>query len=395
MGFGALVAAIQGSVTAPPFSLWLNGLDVLRAPGALYGVPIDTIELVEKGPGGVSSLKFVIRDQLKDITIHEGDGILYQDNGNGRPLFKGWVQTWSPRPEALGRTIAVKCVGQEIVLDWLVVPSLTIPAGTPVDQAVQTAAAAAAGIGFPLRTFGGASLNGTQAAPVGVLKAGFPPNTRYAITVSNEPLRAVIGKIIAAGPDTTVTGFGFTIGGYGTVTVDFYDGLRFYLATAAPSDYDTLTVADTVAGVLVAADLAHTFDAGSRVRQVSIVGGNAAGTGVVSDGSGIPGPTAAITDAAILTSDDRDAIGGAYLADKSLTGRGSLTLEANTIATNIRAGSPLDLTDAETGATGVYPIGSITKRFYGGTRQDWTITYGGLPASFAAAVRRLTRTVLS
>lgn len=401
MGFGALIAAIQGSVTAPPKSLWVNGLDVLREAGPagnLFGVPEGTIELVERGPGGTSSLKFVINDPTKDITINEGDRVHYWDHTNGRPLFKGWVQTWTPRPWGLGRKISVTCVGQEIVLDWMVIPSLTIPAGTRVYDAVQAAAGAAIGIGFPLRAFHSTDQNSNQAGPVGHLSIFDDlnaPLTGYALTFAGESLRQAIGKIIAAAPNTALVGFDFVkIIGYGVVTIDFYDGLRFYRALVPPDDYATLTVSDTFAGALAAADLEHTFDGGGRVRQVQVIGGNAAGSGIVPDGSGKTGATATITDSSILSSDVRDQRAKAYMADKSLSGRGTFKLNANTIATNVHPGSTLDLTDAETGATGTYPIGSITKRFHGG-RQDWVITYGGLPASFAAAVRRLTRGTLS
>lgn len=385
-------------VPGAPRALWVNGTDVRLKSGSAtnrYGVPIDTVTVTEAGPPGVSSMQFTLEDPSKEITLNIADPVQFYDLTNDRPLFTGWVQSWTATVFGLGRSYAVECIGAEAVLEWQIVPSLTIPSGTKIHDAFQAAYGVAQGIGVPLRAIHAETQNGTQAAPIGNISLGGDdlnaPSTRWAITVAGESLREVLRKIIEAAPNTNFVNPDLVRPSlYGATTVDFYFGLRLYFSQSAPSDYASMTVTDSPAAALVPANMQQAIDSSDVVRQVYVKGGNAAGTGVVTDGSGVPGPTAYISDDNILTSADRDSAGLAYLADKSLSGRGSFELNGNTISTNVHPASQLTLTDAETGATGTYPIAQIVKRFYA-TRQDWTISFGGLPASFARALRRLTR----
>lgn len=88
---------------------------------------------------------------------------------------------------------------------------------------------------------------------------------------------------------------------------------------------------------------------GDVVRAVYVKGGiprttgyDPIGSGLVSDGSGIPGPVAYITDDTSTTDAIRDAIGRDYLGAQSQSVRASAAfapVDTNTLADNIRAGS--------------------------------------------------------
>lgn len=408
MGFGALVAAIQGSVTAPPASLWVNGTDVLQGSGALggrYGVPRESIEIVENGPPGVSSLKCLIRDPLKVITLTRGQPVFYQDHVNDRPLFRGFVQTWTIRPDGLGRTFALRCIGVEALLDWMVVPSITIATGTRVRDAIQAIVGVAIGPGVPLRTGAGAlgsGFAGTQDLPIAAFDQALKPDmlTVTPVVITAAPLRQALAAVFSATIPTVVTddtwrGAIDQASYQGTATIDFRFGLRCYGKIVRPGGYADLTVTDTAAGTFVADGLGHTVDVGDVPAGVFVQGGAAAGTGVLAMGDGLPGPIRIISDSSVLTDVARRAASGAYLTEHgAVSERGGFALEDAAITTEVHPGSYVLLTDAETGATGNYPISSITKTFTG-LRATWKITYGGLPASLPRSMRRLTRATLS
>lgn len=401
MGFGALVAAIQGSVTPPARCLWVNGSNVLMeagAPGNLFGVLEDSIEVTERGPGGVSAMVFELRDPGKKITLSEADPVVYQDLVNDRPEFVGSVQRWTARPFGLGRIFTVQCIGLEALLDWMIVPSLALPAGLRLNDAIQATAAQAQGVGVPLRAFssvGGTDTQGSQATPIARFQQAFATMTLASAVTLTSPtyLRQALSAVIAAASGQLyVAG---TTPFLPVVTVDVWFGLRAYDPTLGPTDYAALTVTDAAPGAnQVAANLRQQLDFGTRYRSVYVKGGNDAGSGTVSDGSGIPGPAAVLTDATILTGPDRDAAGAAYLAAHQQSARGSLELQGNTITNNVHPGSILTLTDDETGATGSYPVAEIKKRYHATTR-DWAIAFGRLPASLPRSIRWVTRAVLS
>lgn len=396
----AMVLAGNGaSAAGPARALYIEGDNVLKgAGGNTFGVPESSIVVTERGPGGVSSMTFTLRDPGKVHTLAEGDDVLYYDLVNGRPEFLGWIQGWGVERFGLGRAFTVRCIGVEAVLDWLIVPSLSLPALTTLRDAIQAAAAVAVGIGVPLRAlsspgFAVYDVQGSQDAPI----ARFVAENLITITLQTQvditakTLRETLAAIFAS----TLPWFGTAATEFlGVATVDFYWGLRCYRPELGPSDYAALTVADTAAAALAPENLKHNVDSGGRPRQAYVVGGNAAGTGMVPDGTGLAGPTAVITDATILTDDAKRNAARAYLKDKASTIRGSFELNGNTITTNVRAGSILGLTDSETGATGSYAIAEIV-RTYQGARRSWRISFGGLPLTLSRQVRRLTRGTLS
>jgi hypothetical protein len=385
-----------GPASTAPYSLTIAGGDVLlpAAGGNQAGTPLESISITERGPGGVSSMRFTYEDPtgLERMPV-DGDEVLYWDRTNNVPLFGGFVQAWPVKPliGGQGRSAIVTCVGFETLLDWAVfLAPLVIPAGTTLQAAIQSCAANATGTSG-LR-FGGSATKSSQALPVSVFAVhGSPAITlSYDVTVTaGMSLRAALA-LVARGAwggfvfDPTPASARFT--------VDFYRGLRAMedsAASAWATDYINLDV-DDGASASRAEDLEHTTDASSIVRGVYIAGANAAGSGYASDGTGRPGRIAYINDPTIDTAAKLVDAQASYLNGAVIATRGTFDLSDFTPAASIRPGSILTLTDVATGATGAYRIFSIAKTFTA-LRQTWALTYGGLPPAATTLLRHLTR----
>lgn len=409
---GGLLAAWTNDASEPayPKELYVNGAPVLKQRGstAAFGVPIDSIVLIEQAEGGVSSLSFRLEDPTQVFApnpsggFRPGSEVRLWDVTYDRPQFTGFIQTFSPERFGLGTAYNVTCIGVEALLDWMKVPALTIASGTDTGTAIQAAVAAATGIGVPLRalyntTWSLGQINGSQAIPIGNLgdAGGNVAQVQTTVTISQTTLREAIRLIIAQSNVAASSSHGVAAVD-GHCTVDFYYGLRIF--GNSPGDYASFTVTDTIAGTFVAADVRPTVDGTGIVRGVYVVGGNAAATLLVPDGSGVPGEIAILTDSTLTTAADAEAAGLAYLADKSATYRGQYTVEVgqSQLSGNIRAGSATGIIDNQVGSYSGIRIGSIQKTFSGGGAQEtWVVTFGGLPPSFVSKVRRLTRSTLS
>jgi hypothetical protein len=397
MAMGAVLAAALTDHSARSKGLYIAGVDVIKQPGGGYGVPIESVEVIEAGPGGVSSMTCRIDDPNIALTISAGMDVRFHDITNDVPIFLGWVQHWSYKNAFgdTGRIIELTCIGVEAILDWCIVPSITIANSAAISyEYVQSACAMAVGNGIGvlrvMATVG--DKFGTQAAPLGTVHNSSTPN--YTQTISNVTLRECIRLIYV---NTIFAPAGITPLN-SNATVDFYGGLRMWRTTQSPfrpNDYTDLTVTDTSVGAVVAEKLDHETDAAGIVRNVWVVGGNAAGTRLVSDGTGLPGATAVLTDASILTSDDAAGAGTTYLADFQIGNRGTFEQQDWTPTFTLHPGSLVTITDTRISQAGVtYVIGDITKRF-NAVRQDWQIAYGGLMPSVTKSMRRLTRSTLS
>lgn len=390
--------------------LTLDGLDFLDRGGA-FGVPIESIRVVEEGPGGVSSMSFTINDPLVEATFASNAWVEFWDVTHDRPRFAGMVQSFEIIPTAVGRTIEVECQGIEAALDWMMVPYLQIFAGTHLAAGVQAIIANATGVGIPLRAFtqpSGSEDYGSQAYPIAGIFPGFPA-TEYEIIIEGQSVREAVGMLIAA-CNTWYTGGGAYL------SIDFYSGVRLYngngpnsvyspgILTASPSsDMDDMYLlpghaewTSTMTRFLV--------NPGGIFRAVYIKGGIARttgydpiGSGLVSDGSGIPGPVAYITDDSSVTDTIRDAIGRDYLGAQSQSVRASATyapMNSDTLTTdNIRPGSHFwAMADSQVmGADTRFMLFSITKTFRPGGFEDWTVSFGGFAPSAVKQTRRLTR----
>lgn len=394
---GVIGASLAVGLTAPARSLWIGGLDVVLKPGTpgnKYGVPIETVDITEAGPGGVSSMTFTIDDPLLEVTLAEGQFVRLFNHLRGLPEFAGLIQGWTIRPVTTGRQIDVVCQGLEVALDWLMIPSLTIPAGTDMVAAIQSAYANTVGTAPPLRAFAASGVLSCQATPIeGVFMGTFP--AAYALVFTNVTLRQAIQSIFQAcivQPATDPYVF--------DVTVDFYSGLRVIWATyiyatgtmgvGSPSDWATIPNTETHA------DLKNSGDAGGAFHNVLVIGGNAAGSGLVTDGTGLPSKTAQLNDPSILTAAARDQAGRTYLIGKGVVTRGSLRFEEPTFETTMapgteyHPGSSLQVNDAQAMPNFGIRSTNLQKRLYANGRADWTFAFGGNPPELSAQVRRLT-----
>lgn len=412
MPTAAIVATQLTDRGARSKRLNIGGVDYLKPYGAAwsarYSVPIETISLSEEGPGGVSSLTFSIEDPAIQATIALGDEVEYWDIANDVPLFRGFLQSLTIRPEGTLRYLDIVCIGVEAVLDWMLVPSLIVPAGTQMATAVQMLVANATGIGFHLRAFsnppGSETPFSSQAQPVAGYSPGFP-TTQYDVAVDGASLRSACAEVIAA-CDSWVDGLG------AVVTVDFYGGLRLLptfrgtgaeegiITTYTPSDYSIPTFENEAAsGSSKTTGLRFTLDPVSVIRAVYIVGGNAAGSGLVSDGSGVVGPVSFINEPTSTTAAIRNAIAAAYLSQFSQSIRGTFTVEATTTfqTANVHPGGTwFFAADPQVfGALIGLTVMSIRKTFQGGDVETWDVAVGGFAGSASSQLRRLTRTTRS
>lgn len=406
--------ALGGGVAGPTRSLWIDGLDVLRQPGTTgngYSVPVKSIRVQEAGYGGVSSMTFTLNDPLAVVTLQEGATVRYHDHGTNLPDFVGWLQgPIETAPKGIGRVYSLRATGPEILLDWLVLGAdVTWAASTSYSDAVLgTVAQCVSGMSSPLRAFNGsaspgAGTNSTQAAPTSELQG--PPAARLvnALTLTAGTTLRECLRMIGDDTDTNnAGGFGSRYGQSGPfVTVDMWYGLRTWGFGADYHDAATLTMNDVTPGPILAARLRYTRDVTSVPRAVYVKGGNAAGSGLVTDGSGDPGPTAVLSDSSITTAAARDLAAAAYLAQRRATLRGTVRrdtfVNTDTVTAHVVAGgSSVTITDAQLPGS---PIGGtimgIGKTYLPGDLEVWDITFGQLPPSLPRELRRLTRTVLS
>lgn len=404
MALGAVLAAQLTDHSSRAATLTVAGVDVLKSPaingGNAYGVDPASVSITENGPGGVSSMEFTIEDPLGVVTIPSpGDEVVFWVANLNEPEFGGYVQARTLTVNGIGRNIVVTCQGYEAILDWAVLlADVTLASGLTVQDAILSVAALAEGT-FGLRAFGSAGAS-SQAQPVAQIAQKIGPNATlaYAVTITaGTSLRSALDQIGTAGL-LAPTGAGLTDPSPAVVlfSVDFWRGLRALKTTTAAwaADYNTLTISDTVAGPIRAEGLQDTTDGSSIVRGIWITGANAAGTGYMDDGTGLPGRIAYLTDTTIDTAQKLANAQVAYLGKYGASRRGTFRLTDWTPTAMIRAGSAVSITDAQVSMAAVVDhIFSIRKSFYSNLDQDWQVTYGGLAPSAMTLVRRLTRTI--
>jgi len=373
--------------------LWIGGVDVIKDPATGVGVELSTVEIVES-VSQAGSLRFVIDDPNINVTVAAGMEVRFQNVTADIPIFRGWVQTWSYHPDFgnLGRKIEVTCVGVNVVLDWgIVATALTIATGTDPTWAVQMIVAQCVGLNV-IRAYGVGGQPSSQANPIGPGGGVGPMSAAVTIaagTTLREAIRAVFAVTFPLADVATLV----------TIDIDWYFGLRvYYQADPAriPTDWTNLTITDTIAGAIVSEQLEHETTGADIVRSLVVIGGNPAGSGTFSDGTGIQGKTAVLSDSTLLDATSRNTAAYNYLSQFSIAQRGSFSLTAYTPTQTIHAGSCVTITDTRASLAGpTYQIATIRKTFNSGTTENWDISYGGLEPSAMASLRRLTRTVLS
>ena len=414
MPLAPVVAAALTNHAAHHWSLLLDGLDLIPPPGVKGGVLIDSVDLTVAGPGDVSGLSFTVNDPLKAYTVTDGQRVLFWDNELGYPLFLGQVNAWAPKARGLGRVIDVDCVGVEALADWLALPAaLTIAAGTAEPAAIQQAYTACTGLGWPLNIANGALC--TTAAPI---SNGEGNVLVYDVELAaGTTFREAHRLISASGEADSLDPHPRAL------TIDFYGGVRSWTDDyISPGAYthstweeagclfvdDRAGMAAGIERVASGLELGYT---GAKYRQVVVVGSNAAGSGAVSDGSGIPGPTAITTEPTSNTAAKRDALGRAYLRSSGVTSmRGRYRVEALHpedvllgTAGGLIAFLHTQIQDDQTGNTATaalgglhrVPVTSINKRFNPSGTEEWVVDYGAEVPSVTRLIRQLTRTTKS
>lgn len=402
MPSGAAVACLlQGTVT-PTKALWVGGLSLLKKAGATspaYGVPLESIEVIEARWDAVSSMRFLVDDPAKELTFTEGAEVLFQDLTRDVPIFRGFIDTIEADMSEAGiwPQWEITAVGVEILLDWMKVPSLTIGTADCNHSAEleQMILAQATGVGVPLRAFHAGSNNSTQAAPMCTFAGWGQLND--ATDVSGMSVRQAIQTAIA-----NVTFGALNL----AVTVDYYYGLRVMQLDTTNGTVQGVTdwagIAVVESGGTIAANLEYKRSFGGVFHQVYVKGGNAAGSGLVTDGSGIKGDVGLISDTTSTTATRKAGIGGAFLGAHQVAIAGSLDVEdqlnVGTPGAEVRAGEVLQITSTPLGLNGTVGNGwvgsvSFTKRFYGAS-ETWSITFGA-QESAAQSLRRLTRNTLT
>lgn len=400
MSLGAILGAALTTPASRAWGIWIDGNDYASTPGTnghRIGVPVDSVELDLEGPGGVSAARFSIDDPDRILTLSEGQRVQFVDFTRNVIRFAGWIQSWSVRPLGISRVHDVQAQGYEAVLDWAFIPgTVVVPALTNTNAAcMQMISAAVFPPGAQVRAYTpvGDPDNGDATTPIGSLFV-FGYKTTQDVTVSDTSLRDALKAV------TQVSGIpnggdpeAYTITNL-PITVDFQGGIRLYWDR--PNDWATLTAHSGFGSTTVPADPQYLRDAGGAFHAVYVVGGNAAGTGLVSDGSGITGPIGRLNDSSITTAAGKRAAALAFMAARSGLGRAPLELESFNPSAGHVPGTKLSLRDAQLGiepAT-TFVLGAATITFEaGGTRENWKITAGGLRPSAATYIRRLTRSV--
>jgi hypothetical protein len=271
---------------------------------------------------------------------------------------------------------------------------------------IQAIAGNVYGVGEPLNVNSNVQSNVTT--PVDIITE----QASYAVVIADgTTLRDALGQLFdSAGEGLS---FGIDSGGGGGSRLtrrpifwgDMYGGLRVIYDTSVSiglGDYATITVTGSTSGT-TSAGLQYRFDATGVPHQVVITGANAAGSGIVTDGTGLPGPIAQLTDTTSDTDLKKRSIGWGYLAELTSVIRGSLRLEAFTPTLSAsgglnqqRAGGWITITDGQIGlTTQKFRIYQIVKRFNASGTEEWDVTFGGRPPSLMRSVRKPTRSTLS
>jgi hypothetical protein len=397
----AVIGAALTDHSAHPYSLWVDGLDVIGVPATTIGTELTSIRVTERGPGGVSDIEFSVWDPTGTFTPVNGAVILFWWNTTDVPLFRGWVDTWSSTPDfgGQGRTVRIQGIGEEALLDWLIIANLgsNVPGGFP-EQVAQWAMVAGVP-NYQTGPFGVPTLS-SQSNPISNYVRGPGDVTTLGCNVNNgqlagQSLRQSIQDLFDASArvDQQPALIGATQARI-QFTMDFYGGLRMWqdYPTIIPSDYTNLTINDAYAGPIVAENLQYAVDPSQIVHEVYVNGSAAANSGWFGDGTGLKGKQQYISDTTNITSPTlaQQAAQAVFQANSNQV-RGSFELTDFTPVSTIHAGSFVSLTDAAVGLSAVsYRIMEIEKTFNGSGRQNWKVTFGSLAPNVVNYTRRLT-----
>lgn len=401
----AIAASLNAGLPARSKALWIDGLDVLKNSATSYGVPIESISLTEAAPGQVSSLSFTIEDPTGAIKVTDAAFVRFYDITRDLPLFTGFVASTTPVALGIGRAIEVECVGIEIVLDWWYSPATSLT-GMTFAMAVQHIIAGAmrsgsvqVGVGYT-----GLTASSITSNPPGPVSAGYwgvgSGSTAPAGTV-RQALQSVIDTFFANPPFILSWSQPFTIDfrGYLRVADNLTELQPFYVPYYAALGWNvneyvkTLTLPTSG----TPSETEASIDSSGAVRAVYVTG-TGAGSGIVTDGTGKPGPVAAVSDSNSTSADARISIGGSYIHRQGVSIAGSVTVEefldVGSVGSERRASMLLYLTDPNLGVVAnPAAINAIEKTFLPNGKEIWRISFGAVVAA-SNYVRMLTRSQL-
>lgn len=394
MALGAVAAAALTNHAARTWGLYVDGLDVgVEADGApSYGTDPRSLALHLAGPGGASSLSWVVDDPQKVLGFLPGAEVRFEVfTVAGPPWFRGTLEVIEGSPDfgMQGRTWRLTATGDDALPDWVVTDyALTFTGTYLATDMVQAIIAACSNRGELRAGVDSILPQGSQELPIGNLggaaNLALPASITVAIAAGTT-LRAAVNQVIAA-----CGVFDLTLGA--RFTVDTLRGVRLWQVKDPLQGPDGDTTVTVGPASTPGADNAFRTDATSVVRQ-AIVRGAAGVSGRATDGSGRRGRSIVVTDLSLTTAEACQAVAIAALRGTAI--RGSIRVESSTTLDESVMRSKLGLTDAATGATGTYEVGGADVTFDKLARATVQIAYGGRPASAADLIRRLTRDALS
>lgn len=407
MALGAVVGAALGLQTTPrPWALYVDSLDVLRETGTStprWAVPIERVRL-----------RFVMWDQVGSLTFEIDDPQVLLSNAVGlggevslreyragvtHHWFFGYVTNVEYDTDfgEQGQRIKVTASSADILLDWTVtVADLTYPIGATMSDIFMGCFANS--LGHPeLRILGDDSETSTKDLPTG----------GYAGAVRLTSVTIPAGTTIRSAAQMAVAG----LVGPVRLAVDPYKGVRLrIIANTIPPTlpaYPLFTSAYNETGGTINVpgagsgkrpeNVERLTDGNSMLRAIA-----AKYTGLttvfVTDGSGVPGPTAVVdfsNDYPNLTQAGLSDVAVDYLASHGESVRGQLVFDDGRTNWAARPMSltvgNMSLTLAALGVTSeVETMSAVDVTFHG---DDWRmeIAFGAVSLSFSQRVRNLTR----
>ena len=357
------------STKAHPYSLQVNGTDVIRRTGTLgqrVGVPLESIRVTEVGANGAGTLSFLYEDPVRAFALPARASVRFLDHtvtAAGTTVFGGLAQTRRIVPAfgQQGLAYTVDCVDYNRLLDVTVVPKLKYKAGYSDKALLQGVVAHSSRHAFLL----------THTSFITQTKASME-----AMDFSGMTLRAAIEAIQAAAG--TSSQYYVDVNGY----LHYYTGATEAAMGAAPY---TFTDNPSLGTHLVPEDLEVEYDDSQLVNAVYVIGATPAGSGWVKDETAIKAyglVQAAVKAPHSTTATTMANSGTHYLArHKDPVVRGSFSYTGP--EKGFRVGQSVTITNAALGlAAAVYPLKQLDTTFSaGGTVRTYQFSFGELPAS--------------
>jgi len=363
------------------FRLFVDGTDRIDR------IPVESIEVIEAGPGNVSSMRFTMEpnpgslDRLQVVSLDTGT--------TANRLFYGYITNLRYLVYGAGNLrVEVTCAGVEILLDWLVHSGVTILAATNFQNAVNQIVAAKSGaIGVGMSTARTGDVTNTIGDFVRP-DLGTTPFLTGGVNwvVPQGTLRQRIEQLHLK--SSFFNGVGFE--GFGlNLTIDWQINLRAWENEAAlmPSDWTKLEIENDPSpsgGTFVGENFEVAYDYAAVPDRVYVIGTGVAGfVGATT----FPRIENVLNAPEILTANERDMAGENYLDAREAPDRWEFDITDFTPpSTTIHAGGLCDIVDSSGGTTSDHRIAEIRKTFHGTGRQDWHVTLGRPSASMTRAV---------